>query len=562
MSPTETARNTVRAFLGAMNIEVRGMHQAAYLLALFALLSQILALVRDRLLASTFGATHTLDVYYAAFRVPDLLFATVASLLSLYALLPVLSRLERDGKGSAGFLTDMLLFFFIAMGALAAVLFALAPFLAHLIAPGIAGGSLVMLMRILLLQPILLGASNILASLTQLRHRFVLYSISPLLYNLGIIFGIMELYPRMGLAGLAWGVVLGALMHVLIQLPFFSSECGVVMPLKEAWSYMREVLTLSVPRTLALSMGQISLLVLTAMASFLAPGSIAVFTFAFNLQAVPLAIIGVSYSVAAFPTLSRLHAAGEQGEFARHIEAALRHMLFWAIPATVFVIVLRAQLVRTILGAGAFDWEATRLTAAALALFVVSLCAQSVTLLIARGYYAAGRTARPLMFALLSVFAAVLSAALLSTAFHVSPLWRNFLESLLRVSDIPGTTVLMLALGYCIGALLQAAAGLYWFSKDFSFPLSGLRRLAFECFGAAIIGGEAAYIVLSTIGNSININTAAGVVSQGLLGGIVGLLVTAGVLTLLQNRELVEAYGALHKRFIKEPPALEATEVA
>ena len=99
MSPTEAARNTVRAFLGAMNIEVRGMHQAAYLLALFALLSQLLALVRDRLLASSFGATHTLDVYYAAFRVPDLLFATAASLLSLYALLPVLSRLEARGSG-------------------------------------------------------------------------------------------------------------------------------------------------------------------------------------------------------------------------------------------------------------------------------------------------------------------------------------------------------------------------------------------------------------------------------------------------------------------------------
>lgn len=562
MSPTEAARNTVRAFLSAMNIEVRGMHQAAYLLALFALLSQILALVRDRLLASSFGASHTLDVYYAAFRVPDLLFATVASLLSLYALLPVLSRLERDHKGSAGFLTDILLFFFVTMALLAGVLYVLAPWLAPLVAPGIAGHNLVLLMRILLLQPILLGASNILASLTQLRHRFVLYSISPLLYNLGIIVGIVCLYPRLGLSGLAWGVVLGAALHLLIQAPFFSSERGVAMPLREAWSHMREVLGLSVPRTLALSMGQVSLLILTAMASFLAPGSIAVFTFAFNLQAVPLAIIGVSYSVAAFPTLSRLHAAGEKGEFARHIEAALRHMLFWAIPATVFIIVLRAQLVRTILGAGAFDWEATRLTAAALALFVVSLCAQSVTLLIARGYYAAGRTARPLSFALLSVGGGVLSAALLSTLFHASPLWRNFLESLLRVADIPGTTVLMLALGYCIGALLQAGAGLYWFSKDFEFPLRGLWRLVFECFGSAVIGGEVAYIVLSATGHSININTAAGVVSQGILAGLAGLVVTAGVLTLLQNRELMEAYETLRKRLVKEPPALEATEVA
>ncbi len=562
MSPTEAARKGIRALVSAMNIEVRGLHQAAYLLALFALLSQLLALVRDRLLASTFGASQTLDVYYAAFRVPDLLFATVASLLSLYALLPVLSRLETGAKGSAGFLSKILLFFFVAMSALAGVLFVLAPYLAPLVAPGIAGEQLVLLMRILLLQPILLGASNILASLTQMRHRFLLYAISPLLYNLGIIIGIMELYPRMGMAGLAWGVVLGAGLHVGIQLPFFSSERGSSMSFKEAFGYLREVLGLSVPRTLALSMGQISLLILTAMASFFAPGSIAVFMFAFNLQAVPLTIIGVSYSVAAFPTLSRLHAAGERREFLSHIEAALRHMLFWAIPATVFVIVLRAQLVRTILGAGAFDWEATRLTAAALALFVVSLCAQSISLLIARGYYAAGRTLRPLIFALVSVGAAIISAVSLSTLFHASPIWRNFLESLLRVADIPGTTVLMLALGYCIGALLQAAVGLYYFSRDFSFSLQGLRTLAFQSFGASIIGGAAAYAMLAYAGSFLDINTVVGIVSQGLIGGISGLVVTVCVLALLKNRELIEAYGSLHKRFVKEPPAVEATDVA
>lgn len=545
-----------------MNIEVRGMHQAAYLLALFALLSQLLALVRDRLLASSFGASHTLDVYYAAFRVPDLLFATVASLLSLYALLPILSRLEKEGRGSVGFLSKILLVFFVAMSGLAAVLFVLAPYLAPLVAPGLAADHLVILMRILLLQPILLGASNILASLTQLRHRFVLYSISPLLYNLGIIFGIVWLYPHLGLPGLAWGVVIGAGLHVLIQAPFFASERGTSMPFAEVFGHLREVLALSVPRTLALSMGQISLLVLTALASFLAPGSIAVFTFAFNLQAVPLAIIGVSYSVAAFPTLSRLHAAGERSEFARHIEAALRHMLFWAIPATILIIVLRAQLVRTILGAGAFDWEATRLTAAALALFVVSLCAQSVTMLIARAYYAAGVTLRPLLFALSSVLAAVVSAMLLTGLFHSSLMLRDFLESLLRVSGIPGTTVLMLALGYCIGALLQATVGLYYFSKDFAFPLANLRRLAFESFGAAVIGGAFAYSVLWFAGSRIDINTTAGVVSQGLLGGITGLLVTGGVLALLQNRELVETYGALRRRLVQEPPAVEATDVA
>src|SRR5581483_985762 len=203
-------------FFSAMRREVRGMHEAAYLLAGFALLSQLLALVRDRILAAHFGAGHVLDLYYAAFRLPDFLFATVASLLSLYALLPILSRLEEKEEGQGiSFLRSALLVFFIAMSAMATILFIFVPEIARLLTPGltadpVAGGELVTLMRILLLQPIFLGASNTLAALTQLRHRFVLYSISPLLYNLGIIFGATVLYPYFGITGLGWGVVLGA----------------------------------------------------------------------------------------------------------------------------------------------------------------------------------------------------------------------------------------------------------------------------------------------------------------------------------------------------------------
>src|SRR6185437_3181873 len=265
------------------------------------------------------------------------------------------------------FLRDTLAVFFVGMGAISVLAFFLVPELVLLTAPGIATdpasyAQLVMLIRILLLQPILLGASNTLAALTQLRHRFILYSVSPLLYNIGIIFGAVFLYPKMGPAGLGWGVVIGALMHMLLQAPFFFGEKRTVrMPFNLMMKSFWEVLALSVPRTLALAAGQISLLAIIALASFLSPGSIAVFTFGFNLQAVPLTIIGVSYSVAAFPTLARLYAAGKKTEFSSHIEAALRHIIFWSVPATVFVIVLRAQLVRVILGAGAFDWSATRL---------------------------------------------------------------------------------------------------------------------------------------------------------------------------------------------------------
>jgi putative peptidoglycan lipid II flippase len=366
-------------FSGLIGKEVRGMHQAAYLLAFFALGSQFLALIRDRLLAASFGAGHTLDIYYAAFRIPDFLFATVASLLSLYAMLPVLSKIEQAHPGqTVSFLRGALLYFFVGMGVVSGIVFIFAPLIIPLIAPGIASPELTSLVRVLLLQPILLGASNIVAALTQLRHRFVLYSVSPLLYNMGIIFGIVVLYPRLGVVGLGWGVVAGAVMHFGIQIPFFTSEkTEVAMPMREVRRAVWQVLKLSVPRTLALAATQISLLALVAIASFFAPGSISIFMFAYNLQAVPLTIIGVSYSVAAFPTLARLHAEGAKADFTRHIETALRHIILWSTLATIFVIVMRAQLVRVILGAGAFDWTATRLTAAALALFIVSLVAQS-----------------------------------------------------------------------------------------------------------------------------------------------------------------------------------------
>src|SRR3989344_1503508 len=517
------------------------MHQAAYVLAAFALLSQLLALVRDRL------------------------FATVASLLSLYALLPVLSRLaEADEGRMVSFLRQMLLFFFVGMGGIALVAFILAPWLVTLVAPGITNPDLVLLTRILLLKPLFLGASNILANLTQMRHRFLLYSISPLLYNLGIIAGILFLYPSMGLAGLGWGVVIGAFLHMALQLPFFAAEpAGTRMPTQESLREFFKVLALSVPRTLTLSAGQISLVVLTALASFMAPGSIAVFMFGWNLQAVPLTIIGVSYSVAAFSTLARFFAGNNRVEFVRHVEAALKHIIFWSIPALFLIIVLRAHLVRVILGAGVFDWTATRLTAAALALFVVALLAQSISLLIARAYYAAGNTRKPLTLAMIEVVLSVGAMVVLVSIFNSSPFFRAFIESLLRVEDVPGTIVLCLALAFSIGALVRAGLGLLWIVRDFQVPLAELSRLTLQSFAAAVVGGAAAYATLQLFVPVVDLQTVLGVVAQGGAAGVTGLMAAGGTLFFLKNKELAEITGSFKRKLTKEEVvAVEPTDVA
>ena len=562
------AVNGVRTFFSAALHESRGMHEAAYLLAAFAFLSQILALLRDRLLAHSFGAGETLDLYYAAFRIPDFLFAIIASLLSLYALLPVLSKLEREHEALMfSFLRRTLLVFFAAMGTVSAVAFLFAPQLVALAVPGFAAGeggdTLVLLARILLLQPIFLGASNILANVTQMRHRFLLYSVSPLLYNLGIISGVLFFYPSLGISGLAWGVVLGAALHVAVQVPFFfSHKVERALPSERFLPTLGEVLRLSIPRTATLAAGQLTLLVLIALASLLSAGSISVFMFAWNLQAVPLTIIGVSYSVAAFPTLARLFAAGARSEFALHITGALRHIVFWSIPATVLVIVLRAHIVRAILGSGAFDWDATRLTAAALALFVLALVAQSVSLLIARAYYAAGNTIKPLLLAVLSVGVSVISSLALLSAFQSSALFRNFVESLLRVEDVSGSAVLMLALGYALGPLLQGVLGLFVFRRDFALSLS-LGRLVFQSFSAAVIGGLTCYATLALTGQWFDPDTLLGIATQGSLAGVLGLCSTGGMLALLKNNELREIWAALRGRMKDaEPVALEPSDIA
>ncbi|HTR18894.1 MAG TPA: lipid II flippase MurJ [Candidatus Paceibacterota bacterium] len=569
MSPFERVRNsgaylTSRAWRFFAS-ETRGMHEAAYLLAAFAFASQVIGLLRDRILAASFGAGHTLDLYYAAFRVPDFLFATIASLFSLYALLPILSRLEEERKGlMISFLRDLTFVFLLGMTFFSLVAYALAPLLLPVIAPGLSDAAsrtdLVLLIRILLLQPILLGISNTISSLTQLRHRFLLYSISPLLYNLGIIFGAVALYPRFGIAGLGLGVVFGAFLHMAVQLPFFFGEKGEGrVELPRLVSLTKEILALSIPRTLALASNQISLLIIIALASFLAPGSIAVFNFSYNLQSVPLTIIGISYSVAAFPTFARLYAKGAKEEFTRYAEAALRHIIFWSVPCTVFVIVLRAQIVRTILGAGQFDWSATRLTAAALALFVLSLLAQSATFLISRAYYAIGNTKKPFYFGLFDIAVSVISAFALLAVFHENLFFRNFVEALLRVSDISGTSVLMLALGYALGSIAEFFVGYSFFLNDFSVSRAAFQRLFFESFAASVIGGAASYIILSATGQVGTINTTLGIFAQGAGAGIVGIAVSVFMLRLLKSRELSEVLGALRRRFV-DAPAIVAIE--
>ncbi|MBU1246981.1 oligosaccharide flippase family protein, partial [Patescibacteria group bacterium] len=313
-----------------------------------------MAVIRDRLFASM-GAGVELDIYFASFRIPDILFVAIASFVALTVILPFfIEKLNTNKQQARDFINSIFTLFFLAIIIISIVVFFAVPYLVEIFFSGFEVGAqeeVVLLTRILLLSPILLGISNLFASITQTFRKFFVYALSPVLYNLGIILGLLFFYPSLGIIGLGFGVVLGAGLHMLIQVPViiahgFFPRFSLKMPASE----IKKILILALPRTIGLSVQQIALFVLISIAASMAVGSIAVFQLSLNLQSVPLSIIGVSYSVAAFPTLARLYSKNKTKQFIDQVLTATRHIIFWSIPIAVLFVVLRAQIVRVILG--------------------------------------------------------------------------------------------------------------------------------------------------------------------------------------------------------------------
>jgi putative peptidoglycan lipid II flippase len=547
----------VRRALSLMYSEVRGLHQAAYLLALFALGSQVLAVIRDRTLAHTFGAGTELDVYYAAFRVPDLLYVIFVSVLSVYVLLPFVERARVAGgdRAAARVLGQCFTVFVLAYTTAAGLLLLLAPYLTPWLFPGLSEHSerLTTLLQILLLQPLLLGISTICSVVTQAERRFVIYAISPLLYNIGIITGVVVFYPILGLSGLAVGVVLGAIGHVLVQVPLLvRSTLSFSFVRRVDWGLMREIVVAALPRAATLSIHQLVLFVLIGMATTMAAGSVAVFQFAYNLQSVPLVIIGMSYSVAAFPMLAAFIAKNDHDSFNDHVLSALRHIIFWSLPIIGLVVVLRAQLVRALYGTGSFDWSDTRLTAAVLAMFIISLWGQSILLLLVRAFYAAGKMVTPLMVAV-GTATLTIGAAVALRIHADDAAWRSFWEVVFRLSGVPGTEVLALASAFTVGIMLEAVLLLYLFRRTFGLSVRSLGRLLFQASVASGMGAVAAYLTLNFVVDGVNQERFVGIVLQGVSAGLTGLVTIVLAYAVMRSRELLELYQSLRARIFKAP---------
>jgi len=540
-----------------INKEFGNLGQAALMLGLFNLLSQLLGLFRDRSIAHYIGPSPMLDAYYSAFRIPDFIFVSISSLVSITVIIPfILERMKGGGNEEAKkFISEIFSVFLFAIVFISLIIFILLPYIVHFTAGGFSTDmqhQVVLLSRIMLLSPILLGLSNLFGTITQLFQRFFIYSLSPIFYNFGIIFGVICLYPRFGIVGVAIGVVFGAFMHFLIQ-AIASTKLGFrpYLTSKIDFSNIKKVLKTSLPRTLGLSANSLALISIVSFASFLTVGSISIFTFANNLQTIPQGLIGISYAVAAFPLLARAYANENKSEFKKHLRTSARAIIFWTLPITFLFIVLRAQIVRVVLGTGSFSWESTRLVAASLAIFSLSILAQSMVSLLSRAYYATGDTKRPLIINVSCSMFIILLAYFLIHFFNNVPFFRYFIESMLKVTDIPGTAILMLPLAYSIGTILNFV--LHWASvrKDFMEGEQFIFKSFFQSLGSSFFLGVTAYGTLNFLSPIFGTTTFLGVFFQGLIAGFFGILVGGFVLYILKNEEIEELVTNLKTKFWK-----------
>lgn len=434
---------------------------AAFIMMVLVGLTKIAGFVKIHLFARMFGASRELDVFWAAFTVPDLVFYIIVAGSVNAALIPVFAKkLAGAGEKIAGDavriskLFNQIVSLFSLIFMIAGILiFIFAPQLCRVIASGGIGGTaldsgsfthedislMIDLMRIMVISPVILGVSSVFTAGIQVNKRFLVPSLAPLFYNLGIIFGALFFAGvlNMGVVGLAWGVVLGSVLHLLVQFPLVRKLGLTCKPSFSFWSKdIINVVKLALPRVLGLIGEQINVLINTIISMGLAEGSLSAYRFGSSIHLLPVQLLGTTISQAALPTMSlEYHECSDSGKCQSLVHVftkSLHQILFFILPAVVFIAVLRLPIVRLVLGAGAFDWEDTVVTSWVLALFTFAIVGQSVISLVTRAFYAMQETVLPMFVSFIGLIINIAGSIFFTNFFSHYYDWRPILSAVVE----------------------------------------------------------------------------------------------------------------------------------
>jgi len=409
--------------------KTNNVKSASIILIITLTLSNFLGLIRDHYLAQKIS-TGELDIYYAAFRFPDFIFNILILGAISAAFIPIftsyLNKNSNNHREAWDIANSFLNISFVILVIFALLLFILMPFLIPILVPNfdtLKQIETIRLARLMLFSPIFFGLSYVFGGILNSFKRFMAYSIAPLVYNFSIIISTLLFADKYGFWAPAYGVIIGAMLHLLIQVP---TAIHLGWKPKSIFDYsnpgLRKIIRLMIPRSIGLGVNQIMLLVYTSIASMVGVGSVAIWNLADNIQTMPTVVFGTSLATAVFPTLSGAISLGNHEDFTRYFWRGFRAITLVLIPAAIGIILLRVQIVRLILGSGDFGWDETVQTASTLGFFAIGIVAQGIIPLMSRSFYSLHNTKTPTLIGVFSMIASIILGYLLAINMKVSGL--------------------------------------------------------------------------------------------------------------------------------------------
>lgn len=447
--------------------ELKSKRNSVYVIMAVLFITKILGFLKLRVIAQLFGTSHELDIFWAAFTIPDMLFMiTVAGSLNA-AFIPLLTEIfHKDGEEKLHkFFSNLVIVVGSVILLLAIILLIFTPQIAQILVGsekaqtflsissrlGVEDMELfVKLTRILLISPILLGMSSIFTGYLQVRRQFFITSLAPLFYDLAMILGsvIFVSIFDMGVTGIALAAVIGSLLHLAVQVPtlkkYFNSKikptfgkCLLAFKDAKIW----QALKIAFPRTIAILGEQMNVIVNTFISFTLAPGALSAYKFALSLHMFPVNIVGSAVAQVTLPDLAEN--CDNKKQFRRLFSKSVQQALYLVLPIVAILVVLRLPIVRLVYGVGEFDWTDTILTSWSLGLLSISIIGQTLAQIILRAYYALKETWLPLIPVAIGILTNIALAYYLTNFFSHYYDWRPILLEMGRqITHVSGSGVL------------------------------------------------------------------------------------------------------------------------
>lgn len=383
---------------------------ATALIAITSFLSYAIGLVRDRIIATNFGTTNETDIYNASFLIPDMLFNLFIAGALVAAFMPVFSEyLTKDKNEAFKIANTVLVGGTILIGLLSVFAFIFMENIIPFLFPEVHKSDLadiIKMTRLMLPSAMIFAISNTLGNILMSYKHFLSYAISPILYNLGIIFGVIFLSENYGIYSAAIGVIIGAALHGIIRIiDIFATKYRFRLQTDFGHPGFKKIIKLMIPKSISLIAWQINLYIFAFVGMRIVEGGLAAFNFARNIQSFAVSLFGISFATAVFPYLSTAVNEDKKQDYISHIQKTIQRILFFTIPSMAGIMVLSTPLVNLILSGGVFDENSTKLTSLLLFFFALSIPFESLVHILARSFYALQNTLTPMILNLIAMVA-------------------------------------------------------------------------------------------------------------------------------------------------------------